>query len=36
MFITQKVDHILKIMMDCDYASDWFNEYTQMVKIELE
>ena len=20
---------------DCDYASDWFNEYTGMVKIEL-
>ena len=20
---------------DCDYASDWFNEYTSMVKIEL-
>jgi hypothetical protein len=21
---------------NCDYASDWFNEYTGMVKIELE
>ena len=21
---------------NCDYASDWFNEYTAMVKIELE
>ena len=25
-----------KEYMDCDYSSDWFNEYTQMVKIELE